>query len=131
VAGRKPKVNWTPFYNQYTCTIGGVFHRLGKDREAAESQFKFLVRQAELEQSPDPNITFADLADVYLDHVKDNHVPERYRHVRERLQEFKDHIGGHTRARDLRVKHVESWIGKKTLSQSSVRLCRTVTEESP
>lgn len=126
MAGRKPKVNWTPFYNQYTCTIAGVFHRLGKDEEEAEKQFKFLIRQAELEQTPDPNIAFADLADLYLDHVKENHTAERYRHCKERLQEFKDHIGGHVRARDLRPKHVESWIAKKELSQSSERLYKSI-----
>src|SRR2546429_12819 len=42
---RTPKLNWTPCYDQYTCTIGGVFHRLRKDEEAAEAQFKFLLRQ--------------------------------------------------------------------------------------
>ncbi len=126
MAGRKPKVNWTPFYNQYTCTIAGQFHRLGKDKDDAETQFKFLMRQAELEQSPDPNITFADLADRYLDHVEATCVPERYRHCKERLQEFKDHIGGHVRARDLRPKHVDGWLGKKELSPSSERLYKSI-----
>ena len=92
MAGRKPKLNWTPCFNQYTCTIGGKFHRFGQDEDTAEKQFKFLLRQAELHHTPDPNITFADLADLYLDHVQDKHVPERYRHGKERLQEFKDHF---------------------------------------
>lgn len=126
MAGRKPKVNWTPFYNQYTCTIGGVFHRLGKDEEAAQAQFKFLMRQVELDQSPDPNIAFADLADRYLDYVQANHTAERYRHCKERLQEFKDHVGVHMRAKDLRAKHVEAWIGTKKLSQSSERLYKSI-----
>ena len=30
------------------------------------------------------------------------------------------------RARDLRAKHVEAWIGKKTLSQSSERLYKSI-----
>ena len=126
MAGRKPKVNWTPFYNQFTCTIAGKFHRLGKDEEAAQKQFRFLLRQAELDQAPDPNITFADLADRYLDYVKEACVPERYRHCKERLQEFKDHVGEHLRAKDVRVKHVEAWIGKKKLSQSSERLYKGI-----
>jgi integrase len=126
VAGRKPKLNWTPCFNQYTCTIGGKFHRLGQDEEAAEKQFKFLLRQSELDHTPDPNITFAVLADTYLDEVKAKHVPERYRHVTERLQEFKDHLGDNFRAKDIRAKHVESWIAKKTLSDSSERLYKSI-----
>lgn len=125
--GRKPKLNWTPCFNQYTCTIGGVFHRLGKDEEDAETQFKFLMRQAELEQNPDPNIAFSDLADRFLDYVEANHTPERYRHCKERLQEFKDHIGGHFRAKDLRPKHVEGWLKKKgKLTGGSERLYKSI-----
>ena len=45
MAGRIPELNWTPCYNQYTCTIGGKLHRLGKDEEAAETQFNFLIRK--------------------------------------------------------------------------------------
>lgn len=126
VAGRKSKVNWTPFYNQYTCTIAGRFHRLGKDKDDAEAQFKFLLRQAERDENPDPNIAFADLADIWLDHVKETAVPERYRHCRERIQEFKDHIGDHVRAKDLRPRHVESWLAKKILSRSSQRLYKSI-----
>ena len=34
-----------------------------------------------------------------------NHCAERYRHCKERLQEFKDHVGENVRAKDLRPKH--------------------------
>src|SRR4051794_30116511 len=110
MAGRKPKLNWTPCFNQYTCTINGVFHRLGKDEEGAESQFKFLLRQAELQLNPDPNVPFSDLADAYLDFVEQNFTAERYRHCKERLQEFKDSVGNTFRAKDLRPKHVDRWL---------------------
>jgi integrase len=126
MAGRIPKLNWTPCYNQYTCTINGKLHRLGKDQEDAEAQFKFLMRQSDLEHNPDPNISFADLADLYLDHVQENHCTERYRHCKERLQEFKDHIGNHVRAKDLRPKHVESWLKKKDLTNGSERLYKSI-----
>jgi hypothetical protein len=36
MAGRKPEVNWTSFYNQFTCTMVGKFHRLGKSEETAQ-----------------------------------------------------------------------------------------------
>jgi hypothetical protein len=126
MAGRKPKLNWTPFYNQYTCTINGTFHRLGKDEEAVQRQFSFLMRQVELENNPDPNISFGEAADRYLDHTKDNHTAERYRHCKERLQEFRDHLGESFRAKDVRPKHVEAWLAKKTLSQSSIRLYKSI-----
>jgi hypothetical protein len=77
MAGRKPKLNWAPCFNQFTCTIVGEFHRLGKDKATAEREFKHLLRQAELGQQPEPNITFADLADRYLDYVQEKRLMGR------------------------------------------------------
>ena len=105
-----PKLNWTPFLDQYTCTINGVFHRLGKDKDEAETQFKFLMRQAEGGQQADPNVTFGDVADAYLDFVQENFTADRYRHCKERLQEFKDHVGNGMRAKDVRPRHVDAWL---------------------
>src|SRR5947209_8431172 len=116
MAGRTPKLNWSPCFNQYTCTIDGVFHRLGQDKDDAETQFKFLMRQAERGVDADPNVSFADVADAYLDFVQQHHSPERYRHCKERLQEFKDFVGDGLRAKDLRPKHVEGWLRAKTLT---------------
>lgn len=79
---RPAKLNFTPFLDQYTTTIDGVFHRLGKDREAAEAQFKFLLWQAERGVAADPNVTFGDVADAYLDFAEAHHSPERYRHCK-------------------------------------------------
>jgi integrase len=126
VAGRKPKLNFTPFLDQYTTTIGGVFHRLGKDQEAAEAQFKFLMRQAEKGTAADPNVPFGEVADAYLDFAEQSHCPERYRHCKERLQEFKDHLGDAFRARDLRARHVDTWIAKKELTGGSERLYKGI-----
>ena len=122
MAGRKPKLNFTPFLDQYTTTIGGVFHRLGKDQAAAETQYKFLMRQAEKGTAADPNVTFGDVADAYLDFAEQSHCAERYRHCKERLQEFKDHLGDTFRARNLRAKNVDTWIATKTLKGGSERL---------
>jgi integrase len=126
VTGRKPKLNWTPCFNQYTCTVNKVFHRLGKDQEAAEKQFKFLLRQVELENTPDPSIAFKQVADRWLDVVKEKHVSERYRHCKDRLQEFTDHVGERFSARDLRPRHVDGWLKGKTLSPSSIRLYKGI-----
>jgi integrase len=126
MAGRIPRPYWSDFYDQYVCTVNKKFRRLGKDKDKAEKKLRFLIRHIENEEEPDPNIFFGDLADLYLDHVKEHHTPERYRHCKERLQEFKDHIGAGLRAKDVRPKHVDSWIATKTLSQSSVRLYKSI-----
>ncbi|WP_261360791.1 hypothetical protein [Gemmata massiliana] len=44
MAGRKPSLNFTNSFGQYTTTIEDTFHRLGPDKEAAETQFEFLMR---------------------------------------------------------------------------------------
>jgi integrase len=126
MAGRIPRPYWSDFYGQYVCTVDKKFRRLGKDKDKAEKRLKFLLRSLEREEEPTPNIFFGDLADLYLEHVQEHHTPERYRHCKERLQEFKDHIGAGLRAKDLRPKHVDSWIATKTLSQSSVRLYKSI-----
>lgn len=127
MAGRKPKLNWTPCFNQYTCTIDGVFHRLGQDQEAAETQFKFLIRQSEDGAEVDPNVTFGEVADVYLDFVQQSHTADRYRHCKERLQEFKDHVGADMKVKDLRPKHVDAWLKKKgKLTAGTERLYKAI-----
>jgi integrase len=126
MAGRIPKLNWTPCYNQYTVTIDGKLHRLGKDEESAQEQFKFLLRQSELGRTIDPNVAFGEVADPYLTFVKENFSAEHYRHCKERLQEFKNHIGDHMRARDIRAKHVEEWIKTKELTKGSERLYKSM-----
>lgn len=127
MAGRTPKLNWTPCYNQYTATIGGKLHRLGKDQEKADERFKFLLRQAELDRKPDPTIAFGELADRFLDHVQENHTAERYRHCTERLQEFKDFLGDNVRAKDLTTEHVARWLKTKgKLTGGTERLYKSI-----
>jgi integrase len=123
--GPRPKVNFTPFLGQYTCTINGKFHRLGKDKDDAEEQFRFLMRQAEKGREADPNTSFRFVAEAFLDHVQANHTPERYRHCRERLQEFKDYVGS-VRAKDLRPEHVEGWLKGKQLTRGTERLYKAI-----
>lgn len=126
MAGRKPQLNFTPSLGQYTTTLGGRLHRLGTDKGRAEAQFRFLLRQAEKGTAADPNVTFADVADRYLDHAQERHSAERYRLCRERLQGFKDSVGDSLRARDLRPRHVDGWLKGKTLSGGSERLYKGI-----
>lgn len=123
---RSPKLNFTDSLGQYTTTIDGVFHRLGKDKDSAKTQFDFLLRQAERGVVANPNVTFGDVADAYLDAARERHSPERYRHCQERLQEFKDHVGDALRVRELRPKHVEGWIKGKVLTGGSERLYKGI-----
>lgn len=123
---RTPKLNWTPCYDQYTVTIAGKLHRLGRDEETAKKQFEFLLDEAKRGREIDPNIPFADVADAYLDHVKEHHTAERYRHCKERLQEFKNVVGNFIRVRDLEPKHVEKWLSKKTLTPGTERLYKAI-----
>ena len=125
--GRPTKLNWTPCYNQYTCTIDGKRHRLGQDKEKAERQFKFLMRQSERGAKPDPSITFHEVCDYFLEHVKEHHNPDRYRICSERLQEFKDHLGEGSRVKDLRQSHVNAWLkAKGKLTKGTERLYKSI-----
>src|SRR5205807_3109783 len=74
----------------------------------------------------DPNVPFADVADAYLDFVQENFTAERYRHCKERLQEFKDFVGDGCRAKDLRPKHVDGWLAGKDLTNGSERLYKSI-----
>jgi integrase len=73
-----------------------------------------------------PNLPFADVADAYLEFVQQTYSPDRYRHCKERLQEFKDFVGDGMRAKDLRPKHVEGWLRAKTLTSGSERLYKSI-----
>lgn len=124
--GPRPKINFTKSRNQFTCTIGGKFHLLGPDREEADRQFRFLIRKEERGEEADPNIDFADVADFYLDHVKQSFTADRYRQCKERLQEFKDAVG-QVRAKDIRPKHVDQWLKTKgELTKGTERLYKAV-----
>jgi integrase len=126
MAGRRPKLNWTPCFNQYTCTINGEFHRLGKDKKDAQEQFEHYLRQAALGRDFDPNITFKEVADNYLDHVEAHHTAERYRHCKQRLQEFEDFVGAKAKAREIQPEDVEEWLAGRELSKSSERLYKSI-----
>jgi len=118
MAGRKPKLNWTPSRDQYTTTIDGEFHLLGSDKTKAEQQFRYLLNKADLGEVVDKNPCFAQIADQWLDFVHKHHAPERYRLCKGRLDEFVEFVGAGLRVRDLRASRVEAWIeAKKKLTE--------------
>lgn len=113
MAGRKPKLNFTKSLSQYTTTIDGTFHRLGSDQKEAERQFQWLLNKQDLGEPVDKNPTFGEVADAWLEYVKENHDPERYRLCKDRLEEFMESVGLKLRVKDLRPRHVEQWIEAK------------------
>ena len=124
---RPTKLNFSNYYQQYTCTIDGKFHRLGGEKDKAEKQFKFLLRQSEKGTEPDPSISFREVSDYFLQYVEEHHNPDRYRICKERLQELKDHLGEGFRVKDLRPSHVNAWLKQKgKLTKGTERLYKSI-----
>jgi integrase len=122
MAGRPPKLNWTKSLGQYTVTIGKKLHRLGADQAAAETQFRFLLTKHDLAEPVTANPTFGEVADHWLEHVRQRHDKERFRHCRDRINEFLAFLGGDLTVRDLRPRHVEQWIaGKPDVTKDGTR----------
>jgi integrase len=114
MAGRKPTMNWTKSRKQYTVTVAGRFYLLGTDKEEAERQYRFLLNKHDLGEPVETNPTFSSVADQWLEHVRKDHDPERFRLCMARLEEFVLFVGENTKVRDLRPRHVEDWIASKT-----------------
>lgn len=116
--GRPPKLNWTKSLDQYTVTINGRLHRLGRDKADAETQFDFLMEKGELAERVKTNPSFAEVADSWLAHVQENHDPDRFRLCQARVNDFIAFLGRDINVRELRAGHVEEWVRSKTGVQS-------------
>ncbi len=108
--GRKPRLNWTPCHGQYTATIDGKLHRLGKDQAVAERQFRFLITKADLAEPVTSSPTFGEVADAWLEHVSRTMDRERFRLCKGRINEFIAFLGRDIHVKDLRPSQVEGWI---------------------
>jgi integrase len=114
MAGRKPTMNWTKSRKQWTVTVAGRFYLLGTDKDEAERQYRFLLNKHDLDEPVETNPIFASICDQWLEHVKQNHDPDRYRLCKARIEEFVLHVGEGKKVRDLRPRHVEDWMASKT-----------------
>jgi integrase len=112
-AGRKPKLNWTPFLGQYTTTIEGKFHRLGTDKDEAEKQFRFLLTKHDMAEPVTGSPTFGEVSEDWLLHVEKTHDADRFRLCKARVNDFLAFLGKDIKVRDLRPRHVEEWIKSK------------------
>jgi integrase len=126
MAGRIPKLNWTPSLDQYTATIRGKLHRLGRDEDGAKQQFEFLVGKAEFDEPADVNPPFAEIADRWLTHVERTFSAGRFRNAKARLQEFTDFAGKGIRVRELRPNQIDLWLAPKELTDGTRRLYAAV-----
>jgi integrase len=88
-----------------------VRHRLGTDKKAAEEQFAFLLRKADLGESADHNPRFSVLADMWLEHTREEYSAERYRLCKGRLKSFVAFLGRETKVKAMRGKQIEEWVG--------------------
>lgn len=121
-AGRKARLNWTNSLGQYTTTIRGVRHKLGTDKKAAQEEFDFLVRKADIGEVADHNPRFAVLADQWLEHVLVTFTKDRYRLCRDRIRSFVYYIGRETKVKQLRGSQIEAWVaGLKTVKSPGTR----------
>lgn len=111
--GRKSSLNFTKSLGQYTTTVNGKLHRLGADREQAEQQYRWLMNKHDRGEPVAKNPSFSQIADAWLEYVKENHDPERYRLSRDRMEEFVAWVGVQLKVKDLRPRHVEEWIESK------------------
>jgi integrase len=122
MAGRIPALNWTRSRGQYTVTISGKFHLLGTDKDAAEQQYRFLLNKHDLGELVSMNSGFAEVADLWLEHVQNNFSATRYRLCKARLEEFIKFVGTDMRVKELRANHVNRWIDTRNLKPGTNRL---------
>ena len=113
MAGRPPKLNWTPSLNQFTVTLEGKLHRLGPDKDEAEKQFRFLMTKHDMAEAATSNPTFGEVAEDWLLHIEKEHDAERFRLCKARVNDFIAFLGKDIKVRDLRPRHVEEWIKSK------------------
>lgn len=110
MAGRIPKLNWTPSLNQFTVTLNKRLHRLGRNRVQAEKKFQWLLRQHGHGAQTDSNPTYAEVADAWLGHVKEHHSAHRYHCCKVVLEDFINYVGEKRRVNSLLPEQVEQWI---------------------
>lgn len=106
---RFPKPWFRQQTGQWYVQLGGRQIPLGSDRDAAFVEYHRLMQsQGRLEVSP--TITFAALADLFLDHAKTANKPATIAWYRYYLESFAGHYVG--AACDLKPSHVNAWLAE-------------------
>ncbi|WP_339888927.1 tyrosine-type recombinase/integrase [Rhodopirellula europaea] len=118
----------TPFFrksrNRWYVQINGRQVNLGPDKEKAFARYHQLMSDAAAVRTPAPRAdtpkSVAFLADHFLEWVERNRAPETYEWYRYRLQRFIDFYPTLSAA-EIRPYHVERWVDRYKLSQTSRR----------
>lgn len=121
--GRPPKPWYWEERGEWCVTIKGVRHKLGPDKEQAETQFHALMAAPPKDPSP-PLVsdTVSLLCDRFLDHVERYRAPKTFRWYKDFIQSWMDFGSvGPLRASELRPMHVQAWLDSKPSWGTSTR----------
>lgn len=119
---RSPKLNWTKSLNQYTTTIAGKFYRLGPDKEEAVKKYQWCLNKNHLSEPINLHPSLAEIADLWLEHVRQKHSEERYKIDCDRISEFVRFAGKKIKVEDLKPSHVSDWLeSKQPLKPGTIR----------
>jgi integrase len=121
---RPPTVWFRKHDGWYYTTIRGEKIKLARNKKDAERAFHALLSRPEEEEGDGlpkqtPLLSFRKLADLYLEHCKQNKDEKTYQLQRHFLQSLSDFVRGR-KAMDLRPRHVSEWlVTKKTWQHNS------------
>jgi integrase len=105
---RRPKPWWWSQAGEWCVTIGGKRHRLGPEKEAAETRFHNLMAKPELRV---PSNTVIAIIELFLDWTQKHREHETYLWYKKHLQGFKDSLNPQLLTVDrLKAHHVEAWV---------------------
>lgn len=103
---RRPKPWWWSQVGEWAVTIDGQRHRLGPDKDVAETKFHQLMSK--------PTVTadsVANIIDLFLDWTGKHRAIETFLWYKKHLQSFLDVLRPKTMTADrLRPHHVEAWV---------------------
>jgi len=116
---RKPSPWWWEQKGVYCVTIEGKRHRLGADKEAAETEFHRLMANPAQRVRAD---SVKAISDLFLDWTQAHRAHETYLWYRKHLQSFVDSLKPPLMTVDrLKAHHVDSWIDKHGWESSYAR----------
>jgi hypothetical protein len=104
---RPPKPWYRKARKCWCVNINGTHHNLGPNKKQAFEQFHKLMSCPDAE--PVSSLSFAALADRYLDWVQRKRASDTYEWYRYRLERFVRKYP-HLKAEDVRPHHIEAWV---------------------
>ena len=115
---RRPQPWFRKARHCWFVTIDGIQHNLGPDKKEAFDQFYRLMSQPRTAGTQ--SLSFAALADRFLEWVQRKRSPDTYEWYRYRIERFVQTYPDLS-ARDVRPHHVEAWVDDYDFSVTSRR----------